>query len=139
MAPMSEALDRLVDSNRELIRRVKALDEHVTLTEDTNRRTRRFTKVSIIFSALAVIAGMLAVWSIHINCENANNSRAAALSIWGVVLSASDSAKSTPEQRAQAKAFRGYVTAVYAPHSCNNPFKTYDLPEPPDLSGQSSD
>lgn len=67
------------------------------------------------------------------NCENANESRAAARALWGYIVDVSEAGNPDPTRRQKRTIanFREYVDRVYAPRDCTDLSKKYNLPQPP--------
>lgn len=74
------------------------------------------------------------------NCQNANESRAAARSLWGYVVDLSEASNPSPTKhdRQVITNFRRYVNAVYVPHDCSDLSKKYPLPDPPEIVASTS-
>lgn len=73
------------------------------------------------------------------NCENANESREAARTLWGYVvdLSEANNTDATPEEAAYLDEFRAWINKVYAQRDCSDLSKKYPLPPPPSIPAQS--
>lgn len=72
-----------------------------------------------------------------IACENANESRAANLSLWTYVLDLSAASRDevpTPAEQERLDDFRAWVTKLYAPRDCSDLSKRYEIPPPPTLN-----
>lgn len=99
----------------------------------------------VIVAAIAILA-LLGIWlgtaasiqngkNLITNCQNANESRAAARSLWGYILDAStaNNPHPTEKQKQQIADFRAYVNSVYADHDCSHLDRKYPLPSPPSV------
>lgn len=99
----------------------------------------------VLYSIIAVLAlggvllgGMASVQNgrdLVTNCQNANDSRAAARALWGYIIDLSAASHPHPGKRQTEviAGFRDYVNAVYAPHDCSDLSKKYPLPKPPEV------
>lgn len=64
-------------------------------------------------------------------CENGNESREAARTLWNFVADLSEANQTSPEKAAFLAEFRAWVNQVYAAHDCSDLDKKYELPPPP--------
>lgn len=66
-------------------------------------------------------------------CQNSNESRAAARALWGYILDVStvNNPDPTPREKRFYDDFRDYINAVYVQHDCTDLTKKYPLPDPP--------
>ena len=103
-----------------------------------------FDRLAPILFVLIALAALSGIWlgaaasiqngrNLVTNCENANESRAAARSLWNYILDVSMASNPDPTKREQRfyDDFRGYVNAVYVQHDCSDLGKKYPLPDPP--------
>jgi hypothetical protein len=110
----------------------------------TDRIRRGYERHAWVVVAVIAILALLGIWlgtaasiqngkNLITNCENANESRAAARSLWGYVLDASAASNPdpTPAQKRRIADFRTYVNDVYADHDCDHLDQKYPLPDPP--------
>lgn len=72
-----------------------------------------------------------------VNCENANESRAANLSLWNFVLdlsAANREEEPSPAEQKRLDDFRAWVTALFAARDCSDLSRVYEIPPPPTLT-----
>ena len=99
----------------------------------------------VLYSVIAVVAlgGVLLGGKAELQnsrdlvtqCQNANESRAAARALWGYIidLSAAKNPHPTRRDRIVIAGFRAYVNAVYVEHDCSDLGRKYPLPDPPTI------
>lgn len=66
-----------------------------------------------------------------INCQNANESRQASLSLWTFLLDSTADPKATPQQKADVAAVLHWIGKLYAPRDCEDLSRKYPIPPPP--------
>lgn len=131
----NEELHEATASVKALLTEIHTLSNQVTVAKKIARRSKRLTRIAVVFSVLAVVSAGLAVWSIYTNCSNNNEARRGSLIVWEVVLSASeDNPNRTPEEIQRAEEFRAFVHELYETRDCRNPLRNYDLPHTPQFS-----
>lgn len=103
----------------------------------------RWVRVLYCIVALAALGGILLAGKAELqnrddlvtSCQNANESRTAASSLWGYIIdvSVASNPDPTPEQRRFFHDLREYVDAVYVQHDCTDLSRKYPLPDPPQI------
>lgn len=70
-----------------------------------------------------------------INCENANESRKATLSLWTFLFATSlHNPQTTPQQRANILAVSVWIGKLYAQRDCSDLSRKYPIPPPPTIA-----
>jgi hypothetical protein len=131
-----------------LTEKVKELDKHVTISEETAEAAQTaalnatdaveqvswVTKLAIGCSILALVAAGLSFWSLRQNCLSANSTREASIEIWDVVVEASARPNMSAAEKERSEQFSAYVAEVNKPHDCWNLLKEYSTPPRPHLA-----
>lgn len=150
------------DDQPEVIKVTETLSEKVQRLIDTvtiSTRQLLFLKIGGVVLA-GVIALMLLggvwLWTVAqdakeateanertavVNCQNANESRRAQVVLWDFILAASgrdDEEPRTAEEEQFREEFRDWIHALYAERDCQNLDKKYKLPDPPSISGETT-
>lgn len=143
---------RLLEDNltatKDLTKEVHDLSGRFSAKEILHNRTRRLGYIAIFISLVAIVGLILSGYLIYqnsqnaqvvalnarINCENANDSRAANKKIWTLVVESSKSDPNrTPRDVENSEAFQRYINKLYEPRDCNDLDRRYPIPDPPEF------
>lgn len=137
-----EPTDLVAATNR-LAKKVNDLAGQISVAEDQARRQRHTTRLVAV--VVVVLIGALGyTYSLArdlkqnavANCENANQGRLGAESLWLAIIDApgpdGKPVKRPAAVQAQVDDLRAFVEGTYRQHDCSNLGKKYDLPEKPD-------
>jgi hypothetical protein len=128
--------EALLEATNRLARNVEVLTEQLTVQRDQARRVRVVAAAVVLLLAMVLLGGW---YSLHEtqdtqvqSCENANETRAANLSLWSTVLGTIQ--ESNPDARAWVDPLLEWVALLYQPHDCDDLNRDYEVPPPPKLS-----
>lgn len=126
----------------ELSGNVVTLTDRLSVSDAVTRRSRLLTFSVVILLTLGLMTGAYFQWQLsravsgnqtnaEQSCRNANDSRAASLSLWTTVLGYVQDAN--PEPNPDLVSLQSWISVLYRPHDCDDLGRVYKIPPAPVL------
>lgn len=134
--PVYDPIEALLAATERLTESVETLSTNVTVQAQQSRRLRRVAAAVIAVFVLVGGVGYYAVSESHdsqvVNCENANETRAANRVLWAYVLDlAAQGAR--PGSAENLTKIKAWVNVLYEDRDCSDLSRQYKQPDPPQL------